>query len=95
MEILIFALIASYNTPRRREQVVSEPEEFQPFDLQALRNSAPTRCVNSPNVQDFVSCSLTISRFITSTSSVDCDFRRELAQNVMQSLHKTTQNSPR
>jgi hypothetical protein len=40
MEILIFALIASYNTHRRQERVVSEPEEFQLFDLQALRNSA-------------------------------------------------------
>jgi hypothetical protein len=40
MEILIFALIASCNAHRRQEQVVSEPEEFQPFDLQALRNSA-------------------------------------------------------
>ena len=40
MEILIFALIASYNMDRLQERVVSEPEEFQPFDLQALRNSA-------------------------------------------------------
>jgi len=40
MEILVFALIASYNAHRRQEQVVPEPEEFQPFDLQALRNSA-------------------------------------------------------
>jgi hypothetical protein len=39
MEILIFALIASYNGHRRQERVVAEPEEFQPFDLQALRNS--------------------------------------------------------
>lgn len=38
MEILIFALIASYNSHRRQERVVAEPEEFQPFDLQALRN---------------------------------------------------------
>ena len=40
MEILVFALIASYNAYRRQERVVAEPEEFQPFDLQALRNSA-------------------------------------------------------
>ena len=40
MEILVFAVIASYNAHRRQEQVVPEPEEFQPFDLQALRNSA-------------------------------------------------------
>ena len=40
MEILIFALIASYNAHRRQKRVVAEPEEFQPFDLQGLRNSA-------------------------------------------------------
>jgi hypothetical protein len=40
MEILIFALIASYNAYRQREWVVAEPQEFQPFDLQALRNPA-------------------------------------------------------
>ena len=40
METLIFALIASYNAYRQKEPVVTEPEEFQPFDLQALRNSA-------------------------------------------------------
>ena len=40
METLIFALIASYNAHRQRESVAAEPEEFQPFDLQALRNSA-------------------------------------------------------
>jgi hypothetical protein len=46
MEILIFALIASYNALRHREWAVAEPEEFQPFDLQALSNLAdnkPTR----------------------------------------------------
>jgi hypothetical protein len=40
METLINALIASYNVHRQQEPVVAEPEEFQPFDLQALRNSA-------------------------------------------------------
>src|SRR5215510_14906740 len=40
MEILIFALIASYNAHRQQKRVVAEPEEFQPFDLLALRNSA-------------------------------------------------------
>jgi hypothetical protein len=46
MEILIFALIASYNMDRLQERVVSEPEEFQPFDLRALRrtpNAEPAR----------------------------------------------------
>ena len=37
MEILTFALIAAYNRHRQQERVVAEPEEFQPFDLQALR----------------------------------------------------------
>jgi hypothetical protein len=36
METLIFALIASY-AYQQPEPVVAEPEEFQPFDLQALR----------------------------------------------------------
>ena len=40
MEILIFALIASYNAHRQQKRVVAEPEEFQPFDLQTLRNFA-------------------------------------------------------
>jgi hypothetical protein len=43
METLIFALIASYNAHRQKEPVVAEPEEFQPFDLQALRNSAENK----------------------------------------------------
>jgi len=30
MEILIFAVIASYNAFRRQERVVAEPEDFQP-----------------------------------------------------------------
>jgi hypothetical protein len=45
METLTFALIASYNAYRQQESVVAEPEEFQPFDLQALRNVAS----NTPN----------------------------------------------
>ena len=40
MELLIFALTAPYNGHRQQERVVAEPEEFQPFDLQALINSA-------------------------------------------------------
>ena len=40
METLIFAVIASHNAHRQQESVIVEPEEFQPFDLQALRNSA-------------------------------------------------------
>jgi hypothetical protein len=43
MEILIFALIASYNAHRQQVSVVAEPEEFQPFDLQALRNSTDNK----------------------------------------------------
>ncbi len=36
MEKLIFALVASH-AYRQPEPVVAQPEEFQPFDLQALR----------------------------------------------------------
>jgi hypothetical protein len=43
MEILIFALIASYNTHRQQKWVVAEPEEFRGFDLEALRNSADNK----------------------------------------------------
>jgi len=43
METLIFALIPSYNAYRQQESVVAEPEEFQPFDLQALGNSAKNK----------------------------------------------------
>ena len=45
METLIFALIASYNAHPQDERVIAEPEEFQSFDLQALRNST----VNKPS----------------------------------------------
>jgi len=50
MEILI-ALIASYNAHRQQERVVAEPEELQPFDLQALRkttDSKPSRSSSCP-----------------------------------------------
>ena len=40
MEILIYALSASYAARSQKECVVPEPEVFQPFDLQALSNSA-------------------------------------------------------
>jgi hypothetical protein len=43
METLIFALIASYNAYRQKEPVVAEAEEFQPFNLQALSNSAENK----------------------------------------------------
>jgi hypothetical protein len=47
--LLIFGLMASYKTHRQQEWVVPEPEEFQPFDFRALRNSAdntPSRWSN-------------------------------------------------
>jgi hypothetical protein len=49
METLIFALIASYNAHRLKESVVAEPEEFQPFDLEALRNSGENKLSRSPS----------------------------------------------
>jgi hypothetical protein len=38
MEILIYALSSSYAARSQKKCAVAEPEEFQPFDLQALRN---------------------------------------------------------
>jgi hypothetical protein len=50
MELSLFALIALlYSAHRQQEPVVAEPEEFQPFDLQALRNSADSQPSRSPN----------------------------------------------
>jgi hypothetical protein len=37
METLIFAIIASYNAQQHQKFGVTEPEKFQPFDLQALK----------------------------------------------------------
>jgi hypothetical protein len=50
METLIFALIASYTAHPQKELVVAEPEEFQRFNLEALRNfenDKPNRSSNS------------------------------------------------
>jgi hypothetical protein len=41
MEILIFALVAAYNGTDSKSGWSAEPEEFQLFDLQAVRN--PTK----------------------------------------------------
>jgi hypothetical protein len=49
MEVLLFALIAWYNAHRKRKLVVAEPEEFQPFDLHALKNSADNQPSPSPS----------------------------------------------
>ena len=43
MEILIYALSASYAARSQQECVIAEPEEFQPFNLQALRNSTDNK----------------------------------------------------
>jgi hypothetical protein len=47
MEILIFALIASYNVHRQQERVITKPEQFQPFDLKALRQLASNKSILS------------------------------------------------
>jgi hypothetical protein len=39
MEALALALLIVRNAYRRQETVVPEPDEFQPFDVQALRHS--------------------------------------------------------
>ena len=52
MGILIVALIASYNAHRQQERVVAEPEELQPFDLQALRKTTDSKLEVIKGVQD-------------------------------------------
>jgi hypothetical protein len=47
MEILIFGLIASYNIHRQPERVITESEEFQTFNLRALRNFAGNKPIPS------------------------------------------------
>ena len=47
MEILIFALIASYNVHRQQERVITEPVELPPFDLKALRHFADNKSIRS------------------------------------------------
>ena len=49
MEILIFALIASYNAHRQPERVVVGPEELGGLDLQALRNFVNAQPVRISN----------------------------------------------
>jgi hypothetical protein len=47
--LLIFGLMASYKIHRQQEWIVAEPEEFQPFDLRALRDSADNTPSRSSN----------------------------------------------
>ena len=47
MEILIFALIASFKIHRQQERVITEPEESQAFDLKALRHFAGNKSIRS------------------------------------------------
>jgi len=49
MEILIFALIASYNLHGQQERVITEPEESQLFDCKALRYFAGNKSIRSEN----------------------------------------------
>ena len=49
MEILVYALGASYAARSQQERAVAEPEEFQPFNFQWLRNSTdnkPSRSIS-------------------------------------------------
>jgi hypothetical protein len=52
MEILIYALGASYAARSQQECVVTEPEEFQPFNLQWLRNSTDNKPSRSSSRRD-------------------------------------------
>jgi hypothetical protein len=47
MEILIFALIASYKVHRQQERVITEPEDSPRFDLKALRHFAGNNSIRS------------------------------------------------
>jgi len=47
METLVFAIIVSYGAHQQQEPVVAEPEEFQPFYLQALRNPTDNKASRS------------------------------------------------
>ncbi len=47
MEILIFALIAWCNVHRPQKRVVTESEEFQPFDFKTLRYFAGNKPIHS------------------------------------------------
>jgi len=47
METLVFALIVSYGAHQQQVQVAAEPEEFHPFDLQALRNPTDNKAGRS------------------------------------------------
>ena len=52
MEILIYALGASYAARSQQECLVTEPEEFQPLNLQWLRNSADNKPSRSSSRRD-------------------------------------------
>src|SRR5262252_585471 len=72
MEILIFALIASYDAHRRQERVVAGPEELQPFDLQALRKTTDSKPSRSSSCRE---ANLPTNR-LTSSAMESVRFRR-------------------
>jgi hypothetical protein len=47
MKTLVLALITVRNQHRHNEESLPEPKDFQPFDLQALRNSYKAK--NTPS----------------------------------------------
>ena len=65
MEILIFALIASYNAHQRQGFLVAEPEEFRPFDLKALRHFAGNKAIGRSSRRKGICAT---NRLITSTT---------------------------
>ena len=52
MEMLIFALIAAYNTHRQQERVVAQPDEFRPFNLKALRYFVGNQAIRSSSPRE-------------------------------------------
>jgi hypothetical protein len=47
MEILVFALIAMTKLYKRKEKIVPEPHQFQPFDVQTLKQVYNARVQSS------------------------------------------------
>ena len=90
MEILIFALIASYNVHRQQERVITEPEEFQPFPSsrrcdtlratsQSGRRVGGRHMCHKPQTPDELSSSVTV----TWQTTVEYGSRNQLKYAVL------------
>jgi hypothetical protein len=52
MEILIFAFVAGLSLYRSKEKFVPEPDQFQPIDVQTLKQVYNTRADSSSRSSD-------------------------------------------